>query len=359
MGVVALAIVYSGLYSTDNLACQVLRELLDAQKAIDSKRSIPKDFTYVPHDLVAECGGEAFRMPYPYKTTLKEMYEPKEIHRRFFALKKEHVRTRAVMPPVNDSRYDVNDIVGNIQDTVFTASYDEVKTLPDAQGCLSTGSCALFFDNSWTWPDVLPLLKTSKLNLIFQHAKFGNMFCSNLTEQRLTAKPHSAPFHGSIAVTLAGRKDWVFYDPDTLHREGIRANDVTVAKSRVSSILPATGISGVLRNIDQFHVSTTAGELLYFPSHWTHIVRTDSEWNLMVNLRMANTPAAIIASFANARKIHSLKGALRLLAMNLFLTLAPESTFKALIEGSHDTLKDEGAVDQWLRDFAILNLDAL
>lgn len=344
----------------DTEECAVLRRTLLAQQAMDPHREGPIDFSYVSLELVASCGAEAMRMPQPYKIRIESTKTEAQLQHEFFALKKPTVRVRDIHPFNKSVEKLLTGTFGS-----FTDNHERQLLFPEAHACLKDGTCALFFDNTWTYDDIKPMVPTTpggSLESLLNHTRFGNMFCTNLSQSRKTARLHSAVFHGSIAVQLAGIKRWKFWNPSALDERGFQSDESSFGRLLGSFIQPFAGMNEVMNNVPHYDVVTIPGDFLYFPSHWTHVVWTDAGWNNMINLRMAFTARTVFQSLLNARKLHTVKGAARLFFANTVMYLVKDKVFKQFVERSRDKSKEDvgdGITAEYLDDFVRLNLKVM
>lgn len=340
----------------DTEACAVLRKTLQAQQMMDSHREGPLDFAYVPVELATECGAEALRMPHPYKMRIGTKKTELQLQREFFNLKKPTVRVRDIRPFNENYEKLVASSIG-----AFTDNADRQIPFKEAHSCLGNGTCAMFFDNSWQYDDVKPMVPTTpggSLDILFRQTRFGNMFCTNLTQSRMTARMHSAPYHGNIAVQMAGIKRWKFWNPAELGAWGIHPDESTFGTTARSIFQPFAGMAEVVYKIPHYEVTTAPGEFMYFPSHWTHVVWTDEGWNTMINLRMCFTLRTLFPAFANALQIHTAKGAFKILMANLIQYVVTDEFFRRVTANSKDKVKlGEGVAASAFNDFVSLNME--
>lgn len=361
VGGVLIAVLSSFMFSnTETEECAVLRRTLLAQQAMDEHREGPIDFPYISLSLVAACGAEAMRMPQPYKMRIDNGKSEADLQKEFFALKKPTVRVRDIQPFNESVEKLLTSKLG-----AFTASDDRAMPFEDAHECLGAGTCALFFDNTWTYPDIKPMVPTTpggSLESLLEHTRFGNMFCTNLSKTRMTARLHSAAFHGSVAIQLAGVKRWRFWNPAALDRYGVRSDEWSYGRLVASVFMPFAGMNEVWSKIPHYDVVTGPGDFMYFPSHWTHIVWTEAGWNTMINLRMCFTASTVLQSFNNAMKVHSPVGAFRLLFFNAFQYVVSDDFFLRQIAKSRDRSKldvGDGLAADMLDEFVKLNMKVM
>ena len=325
-------------------ACALLEQLVMTQRSVDAHIQMPKDFAYVPFEMVEACGSASFRMPYPYKIRLPSHSPLDQLYADFKALDKATVLTREIGEGPDDS----DDYMRNSYFTKHSGSQEE----PLAEGVesLSNGTKALFFDNSWTYDHFRPMLnEPERFDKIFENCLFGNMFTTNLTEQRFTAKAHSAPWYGSVAVQLAGVKRWKFWDPATFGAHGVPSDESSFENMAVSKILPSRGMTKLMKTIDHYDVVSSAGDLVYFPAFWTHIVYTDPGFNLMINLRARHHPSMALGWLRNALQIHSVIGTLKMAAIFTLVSVLPEEVVLAKLGKAHDAVASETEKTQtWL-----------
>ena len=291
-------------------ACALLEQLVMTQRSVDAHIQMPKDFAYVPFEMVEACGSASFRMPYPYKIHLPSHRPVDQLYADFKALDKATVLTREIGEGPDDS----DDYLRNSKFAKHSGSQEE--KLGEGVESLSNGTKALFFDNSWTYDHFRPMLnEPERFDKIFENCLFGNMFTTNLTEQRFTAKAHSAPWYGSVAVQLAGVKRWKFWDPATFGAHGVPSDESSFENMAVSRILPSRGMTKLMKTIDHYDVVSSAGDVVYFPAFWTHVVYTDPGFNLMINLRARHHPSMALGWLRNALQIHSVIGMLKMVAI--------------------------------------------
>ena len=86
-------------------ACALLEQLVMTQRSVDAHIQMPKDFAYVPFEMVEACGSASFRMPYPYKIRLpshRPLDQLSIMHRcvgsNFCATKQERLETSLSVP---------------------------------------------------------------------------------------------------------------------------------------------------------------------------------------------------------------------------------------------------------------------
>ena len=91
------------------------------QRSVDAHIQMPKDFAYVPFEMVEACGSASFRMPYPYKIRLPSHSPLDQLYADFKALDKATVLTREIGEGPDDS----DDYLRNSKFTKHSGSQEE------------------------------------------------------------------------------------------------------------------------------------------------------------------------------------------------------------------------------------------
>lgn len=110
---------------------------------------------------------------------------------------------------------------------------------------------------------------------------FGTSFMSNFTKPTLSAPDHAALVE-SVVYQLVGKKVFMVYDRLETSTNSYYWNGGTF------QVYPMCG-RDFFHNIKNIWVTTVeAGQYLYFPFTWNHIVYTDEGTNVMTNVRFTS-----------------------------------------------------------------------
>ena len=281
-GILALKAGKALFHGKEPVACTTMREsLLATQKVaeweFDKDPSVARSFPEMPFDLIKECGAESFKMPFPYVFTFDETADSVQDQQKYVDLFLAKNKTVAHRPAdVEEHRafgFFLNRFIGLVRD-----SFDYVW------GCINSGECILYFDNSWTPADYGDILGEDVSKALFSSSDFGSMFLSNYNSYRMTAGAHAAPIK-SLATQFLNYKDWIFYDPKVV-KKYLRVETSTA----ITIISPMTqNHDEIMNSIPRYFVRTGPGQGVYFPEFWVHIVYTAPGVNLMANWRQSPT----------------------------------------------------------------------
>lgn len=312
----ALKRVFRYTLKPEPAACTVLRNTLLTTKKIDSwmmekEPTKQYDIPHIPFQVIKDCGWRSFKMPYAYKFTfLEEPLSEDELLAKFLERNKQ---------------VEYRDVVDGI--TALFGIGSSNKAVPkkgafkEAWDCISKSKCSMYFDNSWSKKDYESILPTDVVDTLTQGIKFGTMFMTNLKKKTRTAALHATATQ-SLATQMTSTKTWEFIPPYTvkkylfpLTKKALNVVDITTANE-----------TEVLRNIPHFTVTAKAGEGIFFPEYWYHIVYSHEGLNTMTNWRQVNTP---LDSFRNSP--YPLFKSLKLALLGFVVQMAP----KALVVKVH------------------------
>lgn len=268
--------------SKESVACKVIRDALTATKKVTEYQydkidpKTPLKFPEIPFDLIQECGPESFNMPFPFLFTFeenpKEKYSEEILVEKFITANKT-VDYRASYPFKNPQTYFGSQVRINA----------EPKSAPFSQvwPCLSKGECLLYGDNSWKKKDYEKIMSKDVAKTLIETSAFGTTFVINLPKHQQTAPIHAAALK-SLVTQMTNYKEWIFIDPKVAKKA------LPVARSGgVTSVELFTQTDeDVLKTIPHFTARTDAGQGLYFPEFWMHVVFTGPGLNIITNWRM-------------------------------------------------------------------------
>jgi len=291
-------------------ACTVLRNTLLTTKKIDSwmmekEPTKEYDIPHIPFQVIKDCGWRSFKMPYAYKFTfLPEPIGEDELLAKFLERNKQ-VEYR-------DSVDGVTALfgLGSMNKSIPKKGYFE-----EAWQCISKSKCSMYFDNSWSKKDYESILPKDVVDTLTHGIKFGTMFMCNLKKKSRTASLHASPTQ-SLATQMTSAKTWEFIPPYV-----VKKYLYPVTKKALSVVdITTANETEVLRNIPHFTVTAKAGEGLFFPEYWYHIVYSHEGLNTMTNWRQVNTP---LDSFRNSP--YPLFKSLKQAALGFVVSMAPRA----------------------------------
>mmetsp|Transcript_8891 Transcript_8891/g.13176 ORF Transcript_8891/g.13176 Transcript_8891/m.13176 type:complete len:192 (-) Transcript_8891:82-657(-) len=167
----------------------------------------------------------------------------------------------------------------------------------------------------------------------------GTMFMSSAEKYYLTAPAHAAPIK-SVATQALNKKDWIFFYPK-VQKKYLTSEMAHV----VTGVVPITqDHNDVLKHVPHYSVSTNAGEGIYFPEYWTHVVYTEPGLNIMTNWRQHSH---FMESW-NSPHPMSIKMKMAI-ASSLFNYLVPDGLGNWLKAYSQDLLQKEKSENGWMR----------
>jgi len=314
------------------LACKVMRETLEATYKVNdwmADRGISTNATFpmMPFSLIQQCGDASFRMPFPFKFVFDENPPSEEEIIEQFLKKNKTVYTRPVPP---------SEIMENI--TPFADTYQgtftpEKMSLQEAWPDILDGKRRLYFDNSWKEEDYLSVMSEDAYNTMMKSSmfSFGTMFMSSAEKYYVSAPAHSAPIK-SLATQALNKKDWIFFDPK------VQKKYLTPELAHVvTGLVPITqDHDEILKHVPHYSVSTNAGEGIYFPEYWMHVVYTEPGLNIMSNWRQHSH---FMEAFTSPHPM-SIKMKVAI-ASSLFEYLVPEKLGDWLKAYSQDLLQKE------------------
>ena len=291
-------------------ACTVLRNTLLTTKKVDSwmmekEPTKSYDVPHIPFQVIKDCGARSFKMPYAYKFTfLENPLSEDELLTKFLERNKQ-VEYRA-------STAGITALFGM---TSSNNAMPQKGSFKEAWECISKSKCSMYFDNSWSKTDYVELLSAEVVDSLTHGIKFGTMFMCNLKKFTRTAALHSSPTQ-SLATQMTSAKTWEFVTPEVvkkylhpLSKKALSVVDITTANE-----------TKVFENIPHFTVTAKAGEGLFFPEYWYHIVYSHPGLNIMTNWRQINTP---LDSFRNSP--YPFFKSLKFAALGFVVQLAPRS----------------------------------
>jgi len=274
-------------------------------------------------------------MPFPFKFVFDENPLSEQEIVEHFLKKNKTVYTRMVAP---EEKLGDLTALGDTYQGTFTS---EKMSLNEAWPEIREGKRRLYFDNTWKQEDYQSVMSDVAYNTLMESSifSFGTMFMSSAKKYYLTAPAHSAPIK-SVATQSLNKKDWVFIDPKVQKK---------YLKSELSSTV--TGVvqitqdhDEILKHVPHYSVSTNAGEGIYFPEYWTHIVYTEPGLNIMTNWRQ-------YTQFMEAfNSPHPMKIQMKLAILSsLFKYVVPEKIGDWVKAYSQDLLQKEKSKNAWMR----------
>lgn len=263
------------------VACGVIRDTLEASFKVNNwmaQRAINLNATFpiIPLSLIDKCGDASFKMPHPFKFVFDENpISGEEVVGAFLARNKT-VYTRPV-PPL-----EVLERLTEFSDVYQGKFLSEKMSFQDAWPQIHDGTRRMYFDNTWESVDYKSIMSESAYDSLMAKSAFfaGSMFMSCNKKFLLTAPAHSAPVK-SVATQVTNRKDWVFLDPKVVKKYLTSELNHVITKT----VLISQNDAEVLKHVPHYTVSTNAGEGVYFPEYWFHIVYTEPGVNIMTNWR--------------------------------------------------------------------------
>eukprot|EP00816_Leptocylindrus_hargravesii_P000915 CAMPEP_0196828186 /NCGR_PEP_ID=MMETSP1362-20130617/94548_1 /TAXON_ID=163516 /ORGANISM="Leptocylindrus danicus, Strain CCMP1856" /LENGTH=364 /DNA_ID=CAMNT_0042208855 /DNA_START=496 /DNA_END=1590 /DNA_ORIENTATION=+ len=324
------------------LACKVMRETLEAtykvndwmaDRGISTSAAIPT----MPFSLIQECGDASFKMPFPFKFVFDENPPSQEvIVKQFLENNKTAVYTRP-MPP--------SEMMENM--TPFANTYQgrflpEKLSMQEAWPDIRDGKRRMYFDNTWTEEDYLSIMSEDAYNTLMGYSTFftGTSFMSSYDKYHLSAPAHATVVK-SVATQVLNRKDWIFIDPK-IHKKYLSPEQVSFT---TTGNIPITqDHDEILKHVPHYTVSTNAGEGLYFPEYWIHIVYTEKGLNIMTNWRVRS-------HFMDAfNSQHPLSIQIKMcIATSLFNYVIPEKLANYVKAYGQDLLQKSNEANGWMR----------
>lgn len=296
-------------------ACTVLRNTLLTTKKVDSwmmekEPTKSYDIPHIPFQVIKDCGWRSFKMPYAYKFTfLENPMSDDELLEKFLERNKQ-VEYRATTKGITS-------LFGLASSNNAMPQKGSFK---EAWDCISKSKCSMYFDNSWSKSDYVEILSSEVVDTLTQGIKFGTMFMCNLKKKTRTASLHATPTQ-SLATQMTSAKTWEFITPQVvkkylhpLTKKALNVVDITT-----------TNETKVLENIPHFTVTAKAGEGIFFPEYWYHIVYSHEGLNIMTNWRQVNTP---LDSLRNSP--YPLFKSLKLAAIGFAVQLAPRELVRKI-----------------------------
>jgi len=199
----------------------------------------------------------------------------------------------------------------------------------------------MYFDNTWKEEDYLSIMSEDAYNTLMGYSTFftGSSFMSSYNKYHITAPAHSAPVK-SVATQMLNRKDWVLIDPKvqnkylTLELVALLTSTVPITQDH----------DEILKHVPHYTVSTNAGEGLYFPEYWIHVVYTEKGLNIMSNWRVRSYFMDVLTS------PHPI-GAKMKIAISSFLAnhVIPESVVERLRGYTRELSQDYQEANGWMR----------
>jgi len=277
---IVLRMVQRRMEGPEPAACTVMRTTLLTTQKIDTwmmekEPTKTYDIPHIPFQIIQDCGWRSFKMPYAFKFTfLEEPLDEDELVAKFLERNKQ-VEYRDVLPGIN-----ANFGIGTSNKAIPRKGLFE-----EAWKCISKGKCSMYFDNSWSKKDYESILPKNVVDTLTHGIKFGTMFMANPKKYILTAALHATGTQ-SLATQMTGAKTWIFIPPYVVKKY---LYPITTKALSVTAV--ATGNeTEILRNIPHFTVTANAGEGIYFPGYWYHIVYSHEGLNTMTNWRQVNSP---------------------------------------------------------------------
>lgn len=292
-------------------ACNVIRETLLATmkvsrhqyKSIDPTE--PLSFPEIPFNLIEQCGTESFDMPFPFTFTFEE--DTSKWTEEFLVDKFLSKNKTVVYREVVNS----NDDLGPFSGLVRLGGLMNWSPFSSIWPRISSGECILYFDNTWRKEDYESIMSNEATEALAGASEYGTMFMSNFSRYRMTAPAHAAPTK-SLATQILSSKDWIFIDPV------VSKKLLPIGKTEMATLVDSVHVDHdkYMMTIPRYHVTTKAGQGLYFPEFWLHVVYTPGGLNVMTNWRMRPT---VIDAFFNSP--HTLKN-----TFDIVLKLAAKET---------------------------------
>jgi len=268
------------------------------------------DIPHIPFQVIKDCGWRSFKMPYAYKFTfLENPMSDDELLDKFLERNKE-VEYR-------DTQDGITALFGLASSN---GAVPKKGTFKEAWECISKAKCSMYFDNSWSKKDYEEILTPSVVDTLTQGIKFGTMFMCNLKKYTRTASLHASPTQ-SLATQMTSAKTWEFIAPEVvkkylhpLTKKALNVVDITTLNE-----------TEVLRNIPHYTVTGKAGEGIFFPAYWYHIVYSHEGLNIMTNWRQINSP---LDSFKSSP--YPLFKSMKLAALGFAVKMAPRSLVRKI-----------------------------
>lgn len=291
-------------------ACTVLRNVLLSTKKVNEWKlekdpSIPGVLPDIPFEVIQSCGWRSWKMPYAYTFTFLEDPIPADELVKMFLERNKMVQYRESVPGITNHFGIASSNKAIPKDGPFREAWEFI----------SKGKASLYFDNSWSMKEYENILSKDIVGLMTKGIKFGTMFMCNLKKHTRTASLHAASTK-SLAMQMSSSKTWELIAPNAakkhlylLSKKALNVVDVITLNE-----------TDVFANIPHYTVVSKAGQGLYFPEFWYHIVYSDKGINIMTNWRQTNDP---ISSFKNSP--YGTFKSLKLALMSFIVSQAPKT----------------------------------